>query len=275
MDGVPNSEVDHQVEDMGIDVVEDVQIIMGEPATPKVVEGAYRKVELPVPEQLHTAPGIKLFDRTVRSLVFSTDLAIIRNCDADAVLAVYPFTCQPAITQALVQACERPILAGVAGTLTNGVRSVLLAVQSEMQGASAVVVNATTKAPVVRNIARSIDIPVVLTVVAMDSRVPAQLGAGARIANVAAGPSTPQVVAQLREKYPDLPIMASGGPSGETAAATIAAGADAITWTPPSMSELEHVAMEHNRASVEPEPLPLHSLLLERINSWRNGAAKQ
>ena len=274
MDGIPNTDIDKQMEASGEDVVEDVQIVMAEPAAPKVVEGAYRKVELPIPASMHTAPGIKLFDRTVRSLVFSTDLAIIRNCDADAVLAVYPFTCQPAITQALVQACERPVLAGVAGTLTTGVRSVLLAVQSEMQGASAVVVNATTKAPVVRNIARSIDIPVVVTIVTMDSRVPAQLAAGARIANVAAGKSTPEVVAQLREQYPELPIIASGGPTDQTAAATIAAGADAITWTPPSMAELEHVAMEHNRAEREPEPVPLHTLLLERINNWRTGSLK-
>ena len=102
--------------------------------------------------------------------------------------------------------------------------------------------------------------------------VPAQLGAGARIANVAAGRQTPEVVAQLREKYPDLPIIASGGHTNETAAQTIQAGADAITWTPPSMAELEHIAMEHNRASVEPEPVPLHNLLLERLSNWRNAA---
>ncbi|WP_314856038.1 hypothetical protein [Stomatobaculum longum] len=30
--------------------------------------------------------------RRFKSPVFTTDLAIIRNCDADAVFAVYPFT---------------------------------------------------------------------------------------------------------------------------------------------------------------------------------------
>ena len=261
MDGIPNKDIDRQVELAGNHVVEDVQMVVAEQAEPKVIEGLYRKAELPLPKAVASAPGIRFFDRTVRSLVFSTDLAIIRNCDADAVFAVYPFTCQPAITQALVGASERPVVTGVAGTLTTGVRSVLLAVQSEMQGASGVVVNATTKAQVIRNIARSIDIPVVITVLGMDARVPQQIAAGARIVNVAAGKETPSVVSQLRERYPDLPIIASGGHTDETIAATIQAGADAVTWTPPSMVELERVAMDHNRESLEPAPLPIHSLL--------------
>ena len=63
---------------------------------------------LAVPEVMRTAPGIAIQGRKIRSLVFSTDLAVICHCDADAVLAVYPFTCQPAITQALVAASQRP-----------------------------------------------------------------------------------------------------------------------------------------------------------------------
>lgn len=34
----------------------------------------------------------------------TTDLAIIRNCDADAVFAVYPFTPQQAISDAIIKA---------------------------------------------------------------------------------------------------------------------------------------------------------------------------
>ena len=45
-----------------------------------------------------------VFGKRIKSLVFSTDLAIIRNVNADAVFAVYPFTPQPVITQALLMA---------------------------------------------------------------------------------------------------------------------------------------------------------------------------
>ena len=64
---------------------------------------------LSVPEVMRTAPGIAIQGRKIRSLVFSTDLAVICHCDADAVLAVYPFTCQPAITQALVEKVAVPV----------------------------------------------------------------------------------------------------------------------------------------------------------------------
>lgn len=42
-----------------------------------------------MPKAIYEASGIVVNGRRIKSLVFTTDLAIIRNCDADAVLAVY------------------------------------------------------------------------------------------------------------------------------------------------------------------------------------------
>lgn len=214
---------------------------------PKKVVGQYRKAELPLPREIESCTGISIFGRTIRSFVFSTDLAIIRNCDADAVLAVYPFTCQPAITQGLLDYAERPVFAGVAGSVTTGMRSVELAMQSEMQGASGVVANAATRPGVIAGIARSIDIPIVVTTGALTDYTVKQIEAGAQIVNVSAGKETPQVVREIRDQFPDLPIIASGGGTPESISATIAAGADAISWTPPSMRDLERENMLKNR----------------------------
>ena len=218
------------------------------PVAPKAIEGYYRKAELPLPQVMRTCPGITLFGRLIRSFVFSTDLAVIRNCDADAVLAVYPFTCQPAITQGLLGIAERPVFTGVSGSVTTGLRSVELAMQSEMQGATGVVVNIATPPDVIASIARSVDIPVMLTCDEVSDRVREQIAAGARIVNVAAGANTPEVVRQMRAEFPHLPIVASSGRTEESAAATIAAGADALTWTPPNLQELERANMAKNRA---------------------------
>lgn len=214
---------------------------------PKKVVGRYRKAELPLPKEIESCSGISVFGRTIRSFVFSTDLAIIRNCDADAVLAVYPFTCQPAITQGLLDYAECPVFAGVAGSVTTGIRSVELAMQSEMQGALGVVANAATRPGVIASIARSVDIPIVVTTGAFSDYMKKQLAAGAQIVNVSAGKDTPQVVSEIRDHYPDLPIIASGGGTPESIRTTIAAGADAISWTPPSMRELERENMLKNR----------------------------
>ena len=71
---------------------------------PEAFDGTLRKSMLKVPEVIRECSGIVVFGRRIKSLVFSTDLAIIRNVNADAVFAVYPFTPQPVITQAIVSA---------------------------------------------------------------------------------------------------------------------------------------------------------------------------
>ncbi len=243
----------------------------------KVIEGKYRKSELLLPRAAEECKGISLFGRVIRTLVFSTDIAIIRNCDADAVLAVYPFTCQPAITQALLTYAERPVFTGVAGAVTTGPRSIELAVQSEMQGAMGVVANTSTRPNVIKSIARSVDIPVVVSIVDLSDYALEQIGSGAQIVNVAAGRKTPEVVRQLRGMYPTLPIIASGGKTDESIRSTIDAGADAISWTPPSMQELEKISMEKNArvrknaAEIAKSSVERDALLFEAVSRAANG----
>ena len=65
-------------------------------------EGELRKHALQVPRCISECSGIRVFGRRIKSLVFSTDVAIIKNINADAVIAVYNFTPQPSITQAII-----------------------------------------------------------------------------------------------------------------------------------------------------------------------------
>ena len=67
-----------------------------------VVNGDLRSHILTVPETIWRASGIVVMGRRIKSLLFSTDIAIICNCNADAVLAVYPFTHQQRIANAIV-----------------------------------------------------------------------------------------------------------------------------------------------------------------------------
>ena len=203
------------------------------------VEGTLRGVGIRVPEAIKQCSGISLYGRCVKSLVFSTDVAVIRNVDADAVL--------PAITQALLAVSEVPVLTGVGGSLTTGQRAIDLAVHSDMQGVAGVVVNASTDPRTIAGMAERVDVPIVVTATKLDALVHDQIAAGARIVNVAAAKETAYVVEDLRRAYPNLPIMASGGPNDETILATIEAGANAISWTPPSLQELERRVMNRHR----------------------------
>ncbi len=205
---------------------------------PAQIDGTLRKFALRVPEVIYECSGIIVFGKRIKSLVFSTDLSIIKNVNADAIIAVYPFTPQPVITQALLMAADIPVFVGVGGGLTQGQRVVNLAMFAEMQGATGVVLNAPTANEVLRHVADTIDIPTVVTVARDDTDFDKRIEAGTSIFNVSAAAETPKIVKMIREKYPDIPIIATGGPTDESIRETIKAGANAITWTPPSNGEI-------------------------------------
>ncbi|SDO00670.1 hypothetical protein SAMN05192585_1469 [Acetanaerobacterium elongatum] len=217
------------------------------------IQGNLRKFMLKVPEEIQRASGIKIFGKRIRSIVFTTDICIIRNVNADAVIAVYPFTPQPIITQAIMLSADIPVFCGVGGGLTQGKRVINLALHAEFQGAIGVVLNAPTTNKSVKNVFETIDIPIVITVVSENDDIRARLEAGAAILNVSAAAKTPQLVAKIRKDFPLVPIIATGGPTAESINATIDAGANAITWTPPTSAEIFTAVMNEYRAG-KPHP---------------------
>jgi len=106
--------------------------------------GVLRSHMIEIPTSINKCGGIRIFGRIIKSLVFSTDIAIIRNINADAVIAVYPFTPQPIISHAIIMASDIPVFCGVGGGTTTGERVVHLASDAEFQGAFGVVLNAPT-----------------------------------------------------------------------------------------------------------------------------------
>lgn len=202
------------------------------------VSGPLRKFMLKVPEEISKASGMRIMGKLIKSVVFTTDICIIRNVNADAVIAVYPFTPQPVITQTIMDAADIPVFAGVGGGLTQGRRVVNLSMHAEFQGAMGVVVNAPTSNEVIHEVVNTVDIPLVVTVISENEDIGARLESGTAILNVSAASKTAAVVRKIRQDFPRVPIMATGGPTAATILETIEAGANAITWTPPSNGEV-------------------------------------
>lgn len=202
-----------------------------------------------LPLSCYQASGIVVNGRRIKSLVFTTDLAIIRNCDADAVFAVYPFTPQSAISHALINGSYIPVFCGCGGGTTKGLRTLSLAQDAEGQGAMGIVLNAPISDLNLLAVTKVVDIPVIITVVGEETDIAARLASGASILNVAAGPGTAALVRKIRRDFPEVPIIASGGNTEESIQATIAAGANAITFTPPSTAELFKSMMAKYRES--------------------------
>jgi 2-keto-3-deoxy-6-phosphogluconate aldolase len=211
------------------------------------VESKLRHI-VSVPECIHRVSGININGKRIKSLVFSTDVAIIANCNADAVIAVYPFTPTLQITKSIIEVAQKPVFAGVGGGTTSGPRVHKIALDAELNGATAVVLNAPTKTKFVQELAKIIDIPIVLTVVSLDEPLEERmLHSGASIINVSGGKKTIEIIKALREIDQHFPIIATGGPTEETIQAVIDAGANAVTYTPPTNGEIFKEMMERYR----------------------------
>lgn len=215
-------------------------------ATP-TIDSKLRHNILRLPGVIREASGIIIYGRRIKSLIFTTDLAIIRNCDADAVLAVYPFSPQQAIGDAIIKYSYIPVFCGVGGAITKGIRTVGLAKDAEASGAMGIVLNALISNVNLSSVSRAVDIPSVITVTKEDTNIQDRLDAGAAILNVAAAENTPYIVEKIRKEFEDVPIMASGGKTEDSIMATIEAGANAITYTPPSTKDLFASMMKQHR----------------------------
>lgn len=229
------------------EIISDIPEEKGDHKFMPQVRSKLRHQILVLPSVIRKASGILIFGRRIKSLIFTTDLAIIRNCDADAIFAVYPFTPQQSISEAIIDAAYTPVFCGVGGGTTKGLRTVSLAKDVESQGAFGVVLNAPISNANLKIVSKAVDIPVIITVTSKKTNIEARLAAGAAILNVAGGSETVDIVRNIRKTYKEVPIIASGGNSDSSILQTIEAGANAITYTPPTSQQLFTEMMDRYR----------------------------
>ena len=163
-----------------------------------VYNGTLRNHSIRLPHCIRECSGIRIFGMRIKSIAFTTDVAIIKNINADAIIAVYPFTPQPAISQAVIGISDVPVFVGVGGGITGGDRSVRLAIEAENQGAFGVVVNAPISNEVISRIKEVVDIPVIATIVSDQMDIGSRIEAGADFLNVSGAAATPQIVRRIR-----------------------------------------------------------------------------
>ena len=125
-----------------------------------------------------------------------------------------------------------------------------IAIEAENQGAFGVVVNAPISNEVISRIKEVVDIPVIATIVSDQMDIRSRIEAGADFLNVSGAAATPQIVRRIRAQFPNIPILATGGPNDETILETIHAGANAITYSPPSNGELFAAIMQKYRGKL-------------------------
>lgn len=247
-----NKDCAHLVAEYGIS---DIAIIPGhkvalakEIKKPPKINHNLRKRLIVVPEVIYEASGINILEKKIKSIIFTTDIAIIKNSNADAIMAVYPFTPQISINNAILDTSMVPVFVGIGGAVTSGKRSLNIGLQAELYGAYGVVVNSPIEDESITQIASELDIPVIATVASENTDYKSKIKAGAQILNISAGSKTAELVKKIRNDIgDDFPIIATGGTSEESIRKTIKAGANAITYSPPSTAEIFENVMEEYR----------------------------
>lgn len=222
------------------------------------INTALRNDIIYVPKIIRECSGIIIHGRRIKSIIFTTDIAIIINNNADAILAVYPFSPHPAILKSIIQVASNPVFAGVGGGTTKGYRSAQIAAHAEAEGATAVVLNGPAPASTIDLVNLSVDCPIISTVVSEYTDIQERLDAGTDIINVSGAQNTAHIVRRIREQFPEVPIIATGGPTEETILEVIQAGANAISYTPPSNGELFRRKMDKYRELAEQEFMDQH-----------------
>ena len=203
------------------------------------VKSVLRSRIIAVPDAIYQCSGIKILGTRIKSLLFTSDVAIIKNNNAHSIIAVYPFTPQLSIIHSILEVASVPVFPGVGGGITSGHRSVQIALQAELMGAYGVVVNAPTKVEVIKELKANLDIPIISTIASLDDDYMSKIRAGVSILNISGGVHTPDMVGKIRKDVgSEFPLIATGGPNNESILRTIEAGANSITYTPPTSAEI-------------------------------------
>lgn len=192
---------------------------------------------LHVPNILSACSGIFLKGKIVRSILFSTDMAIIENCNADAVLAVYPFSPSATLIKDIIRFARRPVICGIGGGLTKGRKSLEMALHAEACGASAIIVNQPFPEKDIALIKKRIRIPFIATIANSAINLKNKINAGVDIINISAGAQTPDMIREVVQTY-RIPIIATGGRTLNSINDVAIAGAYSVVLTPPSTSDI-------------------------------------
>ena len=114
----------------------------------------------------------------------------------------------------------------------------------------AVVLNAAAGIETVKAVKDAIDIPIIYTVISDYQELDEYIEAGVSILNISGAKDTSKIVKHVRTLYPDIPIIATGGKKDEHIIETIEAGANAITYTPPTTQAVFQKNMDKYRKNL-------------------------
>lgn len=191
-----------------------------------------------IPEVIQESSGIRFGDQLIKSVLLSTDLTFIQNLNADSVMIVNPFEKSNKLDRVIIEFSQKPVFCDVGGGFLRERATIRSAEGAFEVGASGVVISKPTSPEIIQRIRNQISGKIIYTVMFNAEPFGKLFEAGVDIFNISTGETTSETIANVRNKLPSVPIMASGGPHDSTICETLDAGADAIVYNPPTATEI-------------------------------------
>lgn len=205
--------------------------------------------KIPTPKHItDNCKGLELKGNQVKTILYSTDLALIENNDADALLAVYPFPPSIQIIKTLIAFSNRPVICGIGGGMTQGDYAIDIALQAQHYGAAAVIVNQPFKNEDILKLKEQLSIPIIASVSTLNFDFKARIEAGVSCFNVTGGTNTLAIVEHIQHHYPHFPILSTGGKTVDALHTIVKKKINAVVLTPPSNAALFRSIMDDYRA---------------------------
>lgn len=201
-----------------------------------------------IPDVIAESPGIQVGNHLVHSILLSTDLAYIQNLEADSIMTVNPFNKSNELDKVIVDFASKPVFCDIGGGLLREEQTIKLAKGAFDVGAAGVVITKPTAPEIIKNIRAEIDGTLIYTIMFDAEPIQDLLDAGVDIFNISTGEITVDTVAKIRDRFPEMKIMASGGPHDSSIRETIKAGADAIVFNPPTATEILRTVFDEYRS---------------------------
>lgn len=209
---------------------------------------AKKKAKIPTPAHITKyCKGLELQGKRIKTILYSTDLALIENNDADALLAVYPFTPSLNIIKTLIAFSDKPVICGIGGGLTQGDFAIEIAIEAQQLGAAAVIVNQPFKNEDITKLKPHLTIPIISSISTLNLDFDARIQAGVSCFNITGGANTLEIVAHLQRNYPNFPIISTGGKTFDSLQNIVNKKISAVILTPPSNAELFRTIMDTYR----------------------------
>lgn len=191
-----------------------------------------------IPEAIYECRGIQIGSKSIRSILLSTDLSFVENITADSIMAVHPFEKSGKMDKVLIDYCQKPVFSDIGGGLMNQHKTIEAALKASKAGAAGLVISKPTPPEVISEVRSKVDNLLIYTVIFNEEPIEQLYDAGVDIFNVATGEFTAESVFSIKNRVPNIHIMASGGPYNSTIRETIQAGAEAIVFNPPTATEM-------------------------------------